>query len=119
MDAVTFLSEAKRMCSNAGPCSTCDAKQFCGFMVDFPRDFGEIDQMQKMVKIVEKWAEEHPRKTRQSEFLARWPNAKMNPFTGTVDVPPCYLDKSFLDECREHTSGCHDCRRKYWLKEME
>ena len=119
MDAVKFLSEAKRMCSNAGPCSTCDAKQFCGFMVDFPRDFGEIDQMQKMVKIVEKWAEEHPRKTRQSEFLAQWPNAKMNPDTGTVDVPPCYLDKSLLDECREHASDCYDCRRKYWLQEVE
>lgn len=119
MDAMKFLSEAKRMCNNAGSCETCDANEFCGFTPEFPRDFGEVDQMQKMVKLVEKWAEEHPRKTRQSEFLKQWPNAKMNPFTETVDVPPCCLDKSLLDECREHFIDCNDCERKYWLMEVE
>lgn len=118
MDAVKFLSEASRMCGRTKSCAECAANEVCGFTPEFPRDFGAVDQMQKIVKLVEKWAEEH-RKTRQSEFLKQWPNAKMNPFTGTVDVPPCYLDKSFLDECREHASGCHDCRRKYWLKEVE
>lgn len=78
MDAMKFLSEAKRMCNNAGPCNTCDANEFCGFTPVFPRDFGEVDQLQKMVKLVEKWAEEHPRKTRQSEFLARWPAARID-----------------------------------------
>lgn len=44
MDAVKFLSEAKRMCSNAGPCSTCDVNEFCGFMPEVSRDFGaDID----------------------------------------------------------------------------
>lgn len=118
MDAVKFMSEVKRMCGRTKSCAECAANEVCGFTPEFPSEFGEVDQMQKMVKLVEKWAEEH-RKTRQSEFLKQWPNAKMNPFTGTIDVPPCYLDKSFLDECREHTSGCHDCRRKYWLKEVE
>lgn len=78
-----------------------------------------MDHPEASVAVVEKWSEVHPRKTRQSEFLARWPNAKMNPFSGTVDVPPCALDKSLLDECRENTSGCNDCRRKYWLQEVE
>lgn len=117
MDAVKFIKERKRMC-NGRPCATCplfavhqleclpDCKKWC------------MDHPEASVTVVEKWAEEH-RKTRQSEFLKQWPNAKMNPFTGTIDVPPCYLDKSFLVECREHTSGCHDCRRKYWLKEVE
>lgn len=54
MDAMKFLSEAKRMCNNAGPCETCDAVQFCGFTPEFPKDFGTVDQMQKMVKLVEK-----------------------------------------------------------------
>lgn len=116
MDAMKFLREAKRMCENEGPCSTCDAIQFCGFTQEFPLDFGTVDQMQNMVKLVEKWAEEHPRNTRQSEFLKQWPNAIMNPCTGTVDVLPCYLDKSLLDECREHFIDCNDCKRKYWLE---
>lgn len=115
MDAMKFLSEAKRMCENAGPCDTCDANEFCGFTPEFPRDFGAVDQMQKMVKLVEKWAEEH-RKTRQSEFLKQWPNAKMNQDTETVDILPCCLDKSMMDTCY---GNCYDCRRKYWLKEVE
>lgn len=119
MDAMKFLSEAKRMCNNAGPCETCDAVQFCGFTPEFPKDFGTVDQMQKMVKLVEKWAEEHPCKTRQSEFLKQWPTAKINPLIGTVDISPCNLDKSLLDECREHGHDCYDCRRKYWLQEVE
>ena len=36
MDAMKFLSEAKRMCSNAGPCSTCDANEFCGVLAILP-----------------------------------------------------------------------------------
>lgn len=118
MDAMKFLSEAKRMCNNAGPCDTCDANELCGFTPEFPKDFGTVDQMQKMVKLVEKWAQEH-RKTRQSEFLERWPNAKMNPDTGTVEIPPCYLDKSMLDACSKGMGNCYGCRRKYWLQEVE
>ena len=107
MDAVKFLLERNRMLTS-------------GFATPIIREKLECEeQAEQIVRTVETWSEEHPHKTRQSEFLARWPNAKMNPFTGTIDVPPCYLDKSFLDECREHTSGCHDCRRKYWLKEVE
>lgn len=121
MDAVKFLSEAKRMCSNAGPCSTCDAKQFCGFMVDFPRDFGEIDQMQKMVKIVEKWAEEHPSKTRQSEFLARWPAAKIDK-RGVLAILPCQM-YPIQYRTPEGTCAtgmmCMDCRKKFWGQEVE
>lgn len=116
MDAMKFLSEAKRMCENKGPCSTCDAIQFCGFTQEFPLDFGTVDQMQKMVKLVEKWAEEHPRKTLQIEFLKQWPNAKMNQDTETVDILPCWLDKSIVDTCY---ANCYDCRRKYWLQEVE
>ena len=91
MDAMKFLSEAKRMCNNAGPCETCDANEVCGFTPEFPSDYGEVDQMQKMVKLVEKWAEEHPRKTRQSEFLARWPAARLDE-RGVLSILPCLMN---------------------------
>lgn len=118
MDAVKFIKERKRMC-NGRPCATCPL--FTVHRLEYLHDCKDwcMDHPEASVTVVEKWAEEHPRETRQSEFLKQWPNAKMNPFTGTVDVPPCYLDKSFLDECPENASGCHDCRRKYWLKEVE
>lgn len=117
MDAVKFIKDRKRMC-NGRPCATCPL--FAVHQLEYLPDCKEwcMDHPEASVTVVEKWAEEH-RNTRQSEFLKQWPNAKMNPFSGTVDVPPCYLDKSLLDECRENTSGCFDCRRKYWLQEVE
>lgn len=117
MDAVKFIKERKRMC-NGRPCATCPL--FAVHRLEYLPDCKEwcMDHPEASVTVVEKWAEEH-RKTRQSEFLKQWPNAKMNPFTGTVDVPPCYLDKSLLDECREHFIDCNDCKRKYWLQEVE
>ena len=114
MDAMKFLSEAKRMCNNAGPCNTCDANEFCGFTSVFPRDFGEVDQMQKMVKLVEKWAEEHPRKTRQSEFLKQWPNA--NVIGGYLRICPRDLTGD-TSNCGKIL--CSNCTRNYWLKEVE
>lgn len=114
MDAVKFLSEAKRMCNNAGPCDTCDANEFCGFTPEFPRDFGEVDQMQKMVNLVEKWAEEHPRKTRQSEFLARWPAARLDE-RGVLSILPCLMNPTQYrtpeDTCAAGMM-CMDCRKK-------
>lgn len=116
-----FLSEAKRMCNNAGPCETCDANEFCGFTPEFPRDFGEVDQMQKMVKLVEKWAEEHPRKTRQSEFLKQYPEASISKH-GVLLVCPCPISSSHRDAyggCATIHRKCDDCRKEYWLQDVE
>lgn len=118
MDAMKFIKERKRMC-NGRPCATCPL--FAVHQLEYLPNCKEwcMDHPEASVTVVEMWAEEHPSKTRQSEFLKQWPNAKMNPFTGTVDIPPCSLNKSYLDECREHVSNCNDCRRKYWLQEVE
>ena len=121
MDAMKFLSEAKRMCSNAGPCSTCDVNKFCVFTQEFPIDFGTVDQMQKMVKLVEKWAEEHPCKTRQSEFLKQYPEASISKH-GVLLVCPCPISASHRDAyggCATIHRRCDDCRKEYWLQEVE
>lgn len=119
MDAMKFLSEAKRMCNNAGPCETCDANEFCGFTPEFPRDFGEVDQLQKMVKLVEKWAEEHPRKTRQREFLQRYPHAKIEPGNGILELPPCFIEPAMYGHGSCRGIPCANCRKKYWMQEVE
>lgn len=115
MDAVKFIEERKRMC-NGRPCATCPL--FAVHQLEcLPHcQTWCMDHPETSVTVVEMWAEEHPRKTRQSEFLERWPNAKMNQDTETVDILPCCLDKSMMDTCN---GNCHDCRRKYWLQEVE
>lgn len=103
MDAVKFLMERNRMLTS-------------GFAT--PIIGGKIDceeQAEQIVRTVEGWSEEHPRKTRQSEFLRAYPNTRMNTDTGTVDIPPCYIEKG-MGVC---ANNCCDCRRKYWLQEVE
>lgn len=122
MDAMKFLSEAKRMCNNAGPCNTCDASAFCGFTSVFPRDFGEVDQMQKMVKLVEKWAEEHPRKTRQSDFLRLFPQVMLTD-DGIIDLCPSRLSENYrvpgTTLCGSVDKNCSSCLREFWGQEVE
>ena len=115
MDAVKFIEERKRMC-NGRPCAGCPL--FAVHHLEYLPNCKEwcMDHPEASVTVVEKWAEEHPRKTRQIEFLKQWPNAKMNQDTETVDILPCWLDKSIVDTCY---ANCYDCRRKYWLQEVE
>ena len=121
MDAMKFLSEAKRMCGRAKSCAECAANEVCGFTPEFPSDFGEVDQMQKMVKLVEKWAEEH-RKTRQSEFLKRWPDVEKDD-DGVPLLSPCFMDVAHYRTpegiCNRNGIDCNSCRKKYWLQEVE
>lgn len=119
MDAMKFLSEVKRMCGRTKSCAECAANEVCGFTPEFPSDFGEVDQMQKMVKLVEKWAEEHPRKTRQSEFLRAYPHAKIEPENGILELPPCYIEPTLRSYGSCRGIPCINCHREYWLQEVE
>lgn len=117
MDAMEFLSEAKRMCDhNTGPCETCAANEFCGFTPEFPSSFGETTQMQKMVELVEKWSKEHPRKTRQYVFLEQWPNAKV---TDCFPGCPQNVERKYYPPCGCAYVSCYQCRREFWSQEVE
>lgn len=119
MDAVEFLKAKIRMCSNMDSCTSCglykehtDCDKRC---------FRHPDEA---VAVVEKWAAEHPVKTRQSEFLKNYPYAyKLD----TIQICPSMVDYDLFEcgiyNCRsakfEHSEVCHECMRNYWLKEME
>ena len=84
---------------------------------DYTTTFSE-----EAVAIVEKWAKEHPRKTRQSEFLKMFPNAQI--FKEILTINPCAIDSSRFDteECHaydDNNAGCFACRKKYWLEEVK
>lgn len=71
------------------------------------------------VEIVERWAKEHPRKTRQSELLKLFPRAE-KALDGTLKFCPQEVDSSFACPLilRNGTS-CEHCREEYWLEELE
>lgn len=117
MDAVEFLKQFNRMCKtyNDDGCTKCPAYKYrCGEEFD--------EQEEDGVSIVEQWAKEHPVKTRQSEFLKQWPDAKVGD-DGYPSVGPCQLYKD-MEEKDENgvcckNCGCGICRRDFWLKEIE
>lgn len=69
----------------------------------------------QVIDVVQKWSDEHPRKTRQSEFLKMYPNAML--CEGEyLNIAPCHLDRNIRKGCSE---GCINCHREYWLAAVE
>ena len=114
MDAVEYVKQRERMCDYYVNCDDCPSGDYHGC--------ASLNEIPNMVPIVEKWAKEHPVKTRQSEFLKMWPNAEIGD-DGFPSVAPCQLYKD-MEEKDENgvcckNCGCGICRRDFWLKEVE
>lgn len=109
MDVAEFFSEFRRMCKSASDCTKCE---YHG-----DRCNNAIELLEKTVAVVEQWSREHPRKTRQDVFLEQWPEAEL--VDGIIDVKPCRLVAAFRlgQEC--HKTFCYDCRREFWMQEVE
>lgn len=56
-------------------------------------------------------------KTRQDEFLERYPDARM--LNGVIDICPKHVDGN-CDRCRIYAKRpCIECHKDYWLQEVE
>lgn len=114
MDAVEYVKQRERMCDYYVNCGDCPAGNYEGC--------ASLNEIPNLVPIVEKWAKAHPAKTRQSEFLKMWPDAEIGD-DGYPSVAPCQLYKD-IEEKDENgvcckNCGCAECRRDFWLKEVE
>lgn len=116
MDALKFIEERNRMCKSFSPdCEGCridEAKPVVSECVSWM-----IDNAEKAVQIVEQWSQEHPRKTRQDVFLEQWPNCMMGD-DGIVGMCPRNIDKMYVCNLSRF-GGCQDCRRNFWMQEVE
>ena len=106
MDAVEFIKQVRRMGKQKG-------EAIC---------FKLEEKDTEIVDRVEKWAKEHPVKTRQDEFFNQWPDAEIG-YDGLPTVAPCQLNIELLqcdsqEDC-ENRGVCDKCRRDFWLKEVE
>ena len=111
MDAVEFLKESSRMCKSFNDnCKNKDGNNFyCGLRYEANKNNEEYckkyikNHPDKAVAIVEKWSREHPKETRQSEFLKLFPEAPI--FEGVLGIDPCKLVDSnlynwiYLNDC--------------------
>ena len=121
MDAIEFIRERNRMCATYTPkrCEGCPADNYggCGvtcIMID------KIDA-ERLVPIVEKWSAEHPRKTRQNAFLEQYPDTELDRF-GVIQLCPASISATHRDSNGEYKTTeimCADCRRGFWMQEVE
>lgn len=115
MDAVEFFKTVNRLCKNQRCCTECPIhKNGMGCMVNADDD--SIKSIEETVSKVEQWAKEHPVKTRQSEFLKMFPNAKT--MGGVIAICPNDIDSTYRNmEYCDH-SFCEECGKKYWNEEV-
>lgn len=119
MDAVKFTRAAMRMCNDYySKCWSCPAGD--GVSCKLGSDYGAISAEEK-VSIVERWAAKHPAKTRQSEFLEHYPEAKLRQ-DGVLTICPLEISPAYREKdgsCASRFDTCAGCKRKFWLAEVE
>ena len=118
MDAVNFVKEYLRMCTNVDECEDCPV-----YKTDFctvPAKERSQESAEEIVELVEEWSAAHPRKTRQSVFLEQYPNARIDS-QAVIYVCPAdaYGDKVCPKNEENVHMPCRDCRRNFWLQEVQ
>lgn len=101
MDAVKFIEERNRMCGTMSEVWGVDAAQ--------------------IVKNTEEWSVAHPRKTRQSVFLEQYPEVSIGD-DGVLRLCPFLINASYRNNdgsCKAVQRQCSDCRREFWMQEVE
>lgn len=109
MEALEFLKAAKRRYKSNPD------EYFSAIYFDEPDFEGYIND-------VEKWAKDHPVKTRQSVFLEQYPDADISN-DGLLNVAPCQLCVGLIrgdsiEDC-ENRGLCAECRREFWMHEVK
>lgn len=114
MDAVKFTRAAMRMCNDYySKCWSCPAGDDTSCKLD--RSYSAISAEEK-VAIVEQWAERHPAKTRQSEFLKHYPGARIS-VHGCLNA--CPMDVFSDADINCNAQPCFECKKAFWLAEVE
>lgn len=122
MDAVKFIEERNRMCKSFDVrCEVCLAfhagENGARCAVGAASTLDATDQ----IAIVEEWAATHPRKTRQSVFLEQYPEAILDVFK-ILRFCPADISATHRrgdGECKKPEKACADCRREFWMQEVE
>lgn len=119
MDALKFIEERNRMCKLFSPgCEGCRIDEAKPVMSECV--LWMIENPEKTVEIVERWSQEHPRKTWQSVFLEQYPEAWVDE-DGCLRVCPNGISPWHRSEDGECITAdkCADCRREFWMQEVE
>lgn len=96
MDTVKFIEERNRMCKSFDDaCTGCPAFSICndGLRCCAVGQESTLDAMAQ-IDIVEKWSVAHPRKTRQSVFLEKYPETQIDD-NGLLSMCPAVISSLY------------------------
>ena len=115
MTAIEYLNTRSRMTDKCViDCTECPFSRYNNGE-DYNCTELERNKPEKAIKIVEKWAKEHPIKTRQSEFLKIFPDSNFDS-NGTINLCPLRVYRKYY--CGTY-DDCEKCREKFWMEEIE
>ena len=122
MDTVKFIEERRRMCKSFDDgCNGCPAFNACDNNLCCAVGNESMMDVTAQIAIVEEWSAAHPRKTRQSVFLEQYPDAVLDGF-GVLRICPIYISadcRNNYNGCKNIGKKCSDCRREFWMHEVE
>ena len=111
MDAVEYVKTLGRMCNVE--CARCE---FWKRRSNFEScTVWQKNHPEEAVAIVERWGAEHPAKTRQSEFLKHYPDARILPH-GCLNACPMNVFSDTGINC--NAQPCYECKKAFWLAEV-
>lgn len=105
----SYIHERKRMCKDMKKINC----QCCGF---YNRIEGCIEKSieeadaERAVRIVQNWSDRNPPKTLLTEFLERYPNAKLNNRGYPEYIIPCELGAIHKVCAYHYNSSCDECQ---------
>lgn len=109
MEALELLKIKNRMCE--GGCSTCPASMSnngydvaCATLME--------EEPEQYIKIVERWGESHPPKTRAEKLKELFPN--VDTFCGAPRICPLIIEGKVPKELGCAEKLCTDCFKEYW-----
>lgn len=112
MDAVEYLKTLDRMCHCE--CLKCEFRKVRSGIETCP--VWQRTHPEEAVAIVEKWAAEHPVKTRQSEFLKHYPDARISVHRC---LNACPMDVFSDADINCNAQPCFECKKAFWLAKVE
>ena len=115
MDAVEFFKTVNRICKNKD-CNECPVAKEGWCMVGFDDD--SVKNIDETISKVEQWAKDHPVKTRQSEFLKMFPNARIDDSGVLLFCPKDFLPVGARSTYCEKHENCKERRKDCWLAEV-
>lgn len=106
---LVYKEEMNRMCQYLDSCRDCVLDD------DTCNDIDELSP--EHIEIVQKWSDEHPVKTRQSELLKIFPEIDINP-SSILNIRPCDIVGRLKCTCDDY-ENCTECKREFWSQEVE